>query len=39
MFGGGESGEASIKRGKALASGALLARYLVEAPPNVCTPT
>lgn len=29
---------AGAAKGKALASGILLARYLVEAPPNVCTP-
>jgi leucyl aminopeptidase len=38
MF-GGEGGSAAIARGKALGAGALLARYLVEAPPNICTPT
>ena len=28
----------AIARGKALGLGALLTRYLVESPPNVCTP-
>lgn len=36
---GGDAAAAAIQRGQALALGALLARYLVEAPPNVCTPT
>ncbi|KAL4421979.1 hypothetical protein ABPG77_011002 [Micractinium sp. CCAP 211/92] len=36
---GGDAAAAAIERGRALALGALLARYLVEAPPNVCTPT
>lgn len=36
---GGDDAAAAIERGRALALGALLARYLVEAPPNVCTPT
>jgi leucyl aminopeptidase len=31
--------EAAIKRVTALARGTLYARYLVEAPPNVCSPT
>lgn len=35
---GGEAAEAAIARGRALAHGALLTRYLVESPPNVCTP-
>jgi leucyl aminopeptidase len=30
---------AALKRASAAAAGNLLARYLVEAPPNVCTPT
>ncbi|EFN59475.1 hypothetical protein CHLNCDRAFT_33905 [Chlorella variabilis] len=38
MF-GGEGAGAAIARGKALALGTLVTRYLVEAPPNVCTPT
>ena len=29
----------SLQRGVAMARGAMLTRYLVEAPPNVCTPT
>ena len=29
----------SLAAGSAMAKGVLLARYLVEAPPNVCTPT
>ncbi|KAL4431101.1 hypothetical protein ABPG75_006357 [Micractinium tetrahymenae] len=36
---GGAAAAAAIERGRALALGALLTRYLVEAPPNVCTPT
>lgn len=36
---GGDAAAAAIERGQALALGALLTRYLVEAPPNVCTPT
>ncbi|EFJ45167.1 hypothetical protein VOLCADRAFT_106122 [Volvox carteri f. nagariensis] len=31
--------EAAVARGVAAARGNLLTRYLVEAPPNVCTPT
>ncbi|GLC42430.1 hypothetical protein PLESTB_001097800 [Pleodorina starrii] len=31
--------EAAVARGLAAARGNLLTRYLVEAPPNVCTPT
>lgn len=31
--------DASIAHGVAMAKGALLTRYLVESPPNVCTPT
>lgn len=33
------SADAALKRASAAAAGNLLARYLVEAPPNVCTPT
>jgi leucyl aminopeptidase len=36
---GGDDAAAAVERGRALALGALLTRYLVEAPPNVCTPT
>ncbi|PSC76746.1 aminopeptidase family isoform B [Micractinium conductrix] len=36
---GGDAAAAAIARARALALGALLTRYLVEAPPNVCTPT
>lgn len=35
---GGEGAQEAIARGAALASGALFTRWLVEAPPNVCTP-
>ncbi|KAG2430377.1 hypothetical protein HYH02_013739 [Chlamydomonas schloesseri] len=34
----GAGAEAAIKRGLAVARGNLLTRYLVESPPNVCTP-
>ena len=37
LFGGADASPA-IARGRAMAEGALLCRYLVEAPPNVCTP-
>lgn len=36
---GGSAFDASVARGTALARGTLYARYLVEAPPNVCSPT
>jgi leucyl aminopeptidase len=40
MLGGNEAAAASaVQNGQALALGALLTRYLVEAPPNVCTPS
>ncbi|KAI3433435.1 hypothetical protein D9Q98_003250 [Chlorella vulgaris] len=40
MLGGNEAAAASaVQHGQALALGALLTRYLVEAPPNVCTPS
>ena len=34
-----EAARASVAHGVAMATGALLTRYLVESPPNVCTPT
>ena len=34
-----DAASASLAHGVAMARGALLTRYLVEAPPNVCTPT
>lgn len=37
--GSGSATDASIAHGVAMARGALLTRYLVEAPPNVCHPT
>ncbi|KAH7617985.1 putative Leucine aminopeptidase 1 [Nannochloris sp. 'desiccata'] len=39
LFPSGAGADASIAHGVAMAKGALLTRYLVEAPPNVCTPT
>lgn len=33
------AGASGLAKGQAVAAGALLTRYLVEAPPNVCTPT
>jgi leucyl aminopeptidase len=40
LFAAGAPGAAAaVARGEALARGALLTRFLVEAPPNVCTPT
>jgi len=33
------AGEAAVAKAKGIAAGTFLARYLVEAPPNVCTPT
>lgn len=35
----GAATDAAVARGTALARGNLYTRYLVEAPPNVCTPT
>ncbi|KAJ9530097.1 hypothetical protein QJQ45_023390 [Haematococcus lacustris] len=34
-----ESASAALAKAQALAHGTLLTRYLVEAPPNICTPT
>lgn len=31
--------DAGVAKGRAIAAGALVTRYLVEAPPNVCTPS
>lgn len=39
LFAGGADAAAAVARGSALAKGAIFTRYLVEAPPNVCTPT
>lgn len=39
LFASGQGATDAIARGIALAKGALFTRYLVEAPPNVCTPT
>lgn len=39
LFMGNPNSASSIAHGVALARGALLTRFLVEAPPNVCTPT
>lgn len=40
LFGGGdEAAAAAIARARAFVSGTTLTRYLVEAPPNVCTPS
>ena len=38
LVGDGADVAAATERGVALAHGAMLTRYLVEAPPNVCTP-
>ena len=38
LFGFGPGVDAGVAAGSALARGITLARYLVEAPPNVCTP-
>ncbi|RMZ54451.1 hypothetical protein APUTEX25_002027 [Auxenochlorella protothecoides] len=35
---GGKDGAAAVQRAQAFVAGATLTRYLVEAPPNVCTP-
>ena len=35
---GGDAAAPEVAAGLALARGAILTRYLVEAPPNVCTP-
>ncbi|KAK9843719.1 hypothetical protein WJX81_003551 [Elliptochloris bilobata] len=39
VLGAGAGAEAAIKRAAALARGNILARYIVEAPPNICTPS
>jgi len=39
LFAGGSDAAAAVATGSALAKGAIFTRYLVEAPPNVCTPT
>lgn len=37
--GGGAGSEGALAAGAALAAGSFLTRFLVEAPPNVCTPS